>query len=867
VVKLPVKLLQGVSQLNKLCDIVIPVYNAPQWLELCIESIFLSDVSKCVNKVVLVDDCSDEPTKQLINDLRNKHEKIHVITNWENMGFVKSCNKGMKASSGDYIMLLNSDCLLAEDSTKKLIDILETTPQGGLVSPLSNNAANLTIDIPPDFDYVKLDKMLKSRFSGKSFSACTIIGNCLVISRDCYEKTGELDEAFGKGYGEETDYQFRAKKQGFKALVAIDTYVYHKSEMSFKDVSDIVTIRQKNRELFLSKWGKEYRKDYKAYKKNDPVEFVINNLNEIDYREFSVYKSETLNKKFIDKIIQLNRESQDIVNNAESGEAKPSSLTGFVRSRLSRARELYRIKGIKFVFVRTLSAMSKIVKKFYYNTVKNMRNSHFKDFIFISENRTAIKKARRFASKLGYHVISADFENIRKLDKACIKRYRGFVFFDCGVSKSIEEFITEAKKLNKSIFWTCRDEELLSQLDAESLSGLIVSDKKMEELALKKGFPAYYVEDSYLNSEADAEASNEAGLALRDYLFSRLNKSIAFILPSTRVCGGMNVIVQHCEMLQKNGYDTVLINMERDETSCFINNREIPVISYEAARIECSLDTVVATMWITVKCMDSLPKVGRKLYLVQNFETDFYTRNDLYNRKQVNDTYIRNDIGYLTISLWCKKWLSELFGKEAVYIRNGIDINTFKESKRDFNGRITILIEGDCEADYKNVDESFAITNELDREKYEVSYLSYRGKPKKWYQFDRFYHKIPYEKVAEIYNNAHIMLKTSLLESFSYPLIEMMATGGIVVAVQNGGNKEIAIDNHNCLIYEQGNIPEALEKIKLVLEDEQLRNKLISNGMETAGERAWEEIEPEIVKGYSSHLTENGVFATEFSRE
>lgn len=104
-------------------------------------------------------------------------------------------------------------------------------------------------------------------------------------------------------------------------------------------------------------------------------------------------------------------------------------------------------------------------------------------------------------------------------------------------------------------------------------------------------------------------------------------------------------------------------------------------------------------------------------------------------------------------------------------------------------GKIRILIEGDCAVDYKNVDEAFEITNELDRNQYEVWYMSYNAEPKSWYKVERFLHKIPYEKVPEIYTQCDVLLKTELIRKLflsSWP--EMMATGGYVIAVPNGGN-------------------------------------------------------------------------------
>lgn len=78
----------------------------------------------------------------------------------------------------------------------------------------------------------------------------------------------------------------------------------------------------------------------------------------------------------------------------------------------------------------------------------------------------------------------------------------------------------------------------------------------------------------------------------------------------------------------------------------------------------------------------------------------------------------------------------------------------------------------------------------------------------------------------------------------------MMATGGLAVVVPNEGNIEYLRDEENCLLYEQGNIKDAIEKIERLVSDKKLREKLIENGLKTARERDWNKIEDQIMKLY-----------------
>ena len=128
--------------------------------------------------------------------------------------------------------------------------------------------------------------------------------------------------------------------------------------------------------------------------------------------------------------------------------------------------------------------------------------------------------------------------------------------------------------------------------------------------------------------------------------------------------------------------------------------------------------------------------------------------------------------------------------------------------------------------------------------------MSYNAQPKEWYQINKFLHKVSYDKVAEVYEACDILLKTSLLESFSYPPLEMMATGGYVLAVPNGGNAEYLKDEYNCLLYSAGDIERAKLQLIRICDDRTLQDRLYQNGLRTAKERNWSAVERDIMKLY-----------------
>jgi O-antigen biosynthesis protein len=366
------------------------------------------------------------------------------------------------------------------------------------------------------------------------------------------------------------------------------------------------------------------------------------------------------------------------------------------------------------------------------------------------------------------------------------------------------------------------------------------------ELRIKLGKAAH---DDVLNSGTTIGTSNKFNL----YIRSKLAKSVAFVIPSTDISGGINVVVKHAEILKKHGYDVTLINTI--SLKDYKNPRIIEGVHTLVANntiFKGSYDILVATLWSTLDFVKKYPNVQQRSYFVQNYETNFYKHGDV-NRLQANSTYNEvNIIKYTTMSRWCQKWLKDIFNQTAEYASNGIDLQNFKEYKRKINNnnKIKILIEGDSKDHYKNVDESFNIVDMLDKNKFEISYLSYRNPPKESYRVDHFYNKIPPEKVGEIYASCDVLIKSSLLESFSYPPLEMMATGGYVVVVPNDGNIEYLKDKENCLFYEQGNVKDAVKKIETLIENQALQSSLYQNGLKTAEKYAWINIEQDILHLY-----------------
>mgnify|MGYP000863567147 FL=1 len=331
------------------------------------------------------------------------------------------------------------------------------------------------------------------------------------------------------------------------------------------------------------------------------------------------------------------------------------------------------------------------------------------------------------------------------------------------------------------------------------------------------------------------------------------------------ISGGNMVVKKHMDILRQNGnivYGVESMDYHKNDQWQKLNDKDDSV--YDIFRINSfrdkdkvnllmHFDRFVATFWHSVDMVDKyvyMKSGGKKLYLVQNMEAGFYKGSDPI-RRRVFATYRNERVQPITISKWCQTWLKDDFGRDAKYAPNGIELGNFPLRQRNWrNRKIKVLVEGDSSSEYKRVDESFQITNRLNPKKYEISYLSYNAAPKDWYRVDHTYIKIPSDEVGQIYADHDILVKSSVLESFSYPPLEILATGGLPVLVKNDGNAEYVVDGENAIYYKINNIDDAIRKIEKIVANRDEYCRLTQNGRNTAEKRSWDKVSRKILALY-----------------
>lgn len=254
------------------CDIVVPVWNQVEFTRECIDSI-LKNTLDVDCRLIVVDNASSVETKNYLESLKPLlGQKILLVRNENNLGFVKAANQGMRLSDGPYVCLLNNDTLVTKGWLGEMIKAAENSPKIGLVNPSSNNLGQR----PAKGESIESYAQNLKTDSGKFFEIGSAIGFCMLIKRALIEKIGLFDEIYGMGNFEDTDYSRRAIKDGFLCVRASAAYVYHREGTSFGRDKTFDENFERNRQIYEFRWGK---RRWIAYILNKTDEYTIMRFN------------------------------------------------------------------------------------------------------------------------------------------------------------------------------------------------------------------------------------------------------------------------------------------------------------------------------------------------------------------------------------------------------------------------------------------------------------------------------------------------------------------------------------------------------------------------------------------------------------
>jgi len=248
------------STATPVVSVVVLTYNALEYTRLCAAS--LVRYTDARHELIFVDNGSDGETQEFLRELAAENDRVQAIFNGTNLGFAAGNNVGIAAACGDYVCLLNSDTVVTDQWLERLLAPAEADPRVGLVGPVTNSitGSQKLPDVPYNqASLAGLEKFaaaLGSQFSGRNQQALWVVGFCVLIRRELIERIGGLDESFGRGNYEDTDYCLRAFLAGYRAVVAFDSFVHHFGSRSFVAAGvDYARQLDEKFEIFRRKWN------------------------------------------------------------------------------------------------------------------------------------------------------------------------------------------------------------------------------------------------------------------------------------------------------------------------------------------------------------------------------------------------------------------------------------------------------------------------------------------------------------------------------------------------------------------------------------------------------------------------------------
>ena len=263
-------------------SIVIVNYNVEHFLEQCLFSVRKA-VANIEAEVFVVDNNSVDGSLKM---LAEKFPEVKVIANKDNVGFSRANNQAIRVSTGEYVLLLNPDTVVEDDTFTKTIAFMDSHPEaGGLGVKMVDGKGRFLPEskrgLPtPATAFYKMFGLAKLFPHSKRFARYylghldndeineveILSGAFMLMRRETLDKSGLLDETFFM-YGEDIDLSYRIILAGYKNYYFPKTRIIHyKGESTKKTSVNYVLVFYKAMEIFVKKhFANEGAKTYSFF--------------------------------------------------------------------------------------------------------------------------------------------------------------------------------------------------------------------------------------------------------------------------------------------------------------------------------------------------------------------------------------------------------------------------------------------------------------------------------------------------------------------------------------------------------------------------------------------------------------------------
>ena len=285
----------NVTAPNDSASIVIVTYNSAETILDCLNS--LSRTLRSYDEVVVVDNNSRDNTREIVRETLPTQSRIKLIENASNRGYSAAANQGAHSTANPFIVFLNPDTLVTPNWLEKLIYHLQPDERAA-VGPVSNSVAGLqklSHYLPKETDRNDIFNLLDKVWELNQKQSCQsklLIGYCLMIKRAIFDEIGGMDENLFLG-NDDLDLSWRLRTAGYELVVAKDTVIFHKGQVSFSTEPEALTSKliQESTDYLYYKliryygankvptskalWGMDWFKESCKIKSNQPLTSII----------------------------------------------------------------------------------------------------------------------------------------------------------------------------------------------------------------------------------------------------------------------------------------------------------------------------------------------------------------------------------------------------------------------------------------------------------------------------------------------------------------------------------------------------------------------------------------------------------------
>ena len=221
-------------------SVVIVSYNVRPYLEQCLQSVQRA-LEGTEGEVFVVDNHSDDDS---VKTVREHYPWVRLIENQENLGFSKANNLAIRQAQGDYVLLLNPDTVVAEDTFLKSLKFMDEHPKAGGAGVMmcyedGSKAPESRRALPtPWVAALKMMGFTKRYYMShlpwdQPCQIEVVSGAFCLLRHEALKTVGLLDEDFFM-YGEDIDLSYRLLKGGWENWYLPYPIVHYKGRSTQK---------------------------------------------------------------------------------------------------------------------------------------------------------------------------------------------------------------------------------------------------------------------------------------------------------------------------------------------------------------------------------------------------------------------------------------------------------------------------------------------------------------------------------------------------------------------------------------------------------------------------------------------------------